>query len=154
MCVYNAAVTAYRGVVSNINNRLLFYRIRALLFRFKCAVTQNDLAEYRLALCEFAPLVTLSLTSFVCVGAINVHKSIVFQLALSGERLSRLICFKCALTKLELCQKLELSEIEGKVFVRSLGFASVAFQLKSSAYDCVFRAVYNRLNFAIRVLLC
>ncbi|AUG91352.1 Aerobic cobaltochelatase subunit CobN [Candidatus Hodgkinia cicadicola] len=152
--MYNAAVTAYRGVVSNISNRLLFYRIRALLFRFKCAVTQNDLIEYRLALCEFAPLVTLSLTSFVCVGAIDAHKSIVFQLALSGERLSRLICFKCALTKLELCQKLELSEIEGRVFVRSLGFASVAFNLKSSAYGCVFRAVYNRLNFAIRVLLC
>lgn len=154
MCVYNAAVTAYRGVVSSVNNRLLFYRVRALLFRFKCEFTQNDLIEYGLALCEFAPLVTLSLTSFVCVGAVNVHKSIVFQLALSGERLSKLICSECALTKLELCQKLELSEIEGKVFVRSLGFASVALNLKSGVYNCLFRAVYNRLNFVIRVLLC
>ncbi|XXN13669.1 MAG: cobaltochelatase subunit CobN [Candidatus Hodgkinia cicadicola] len=154
VCVYNAAVIAYRGVVSNINNRLLFYRIRALLFRFKCELTQNDLIEYELVLCEFAPLITLSLTSFACGGAVNVYKSIVFQLALSGERLSRLICSKCALTKLELCQKLQLSEIEGKVFVRSLGFASVALNLKNSVYNCLFRAVYNRLNFVIRVLLC
>nr|AIT41435.1 Aerobic cobaltochelatase subunit CobN [Candidatus Hodgkinia cicadicola] len=154
LCVYNAAVTVYRGVVASINNRILFYRIRALLFRFKCESTQNDLIEYRLALCEFVPLVTLSLTSFVCIGAINVHKSVVLQLALSGERLFKLICFKCALTKLELCQKLELSEIEGKVFIRALGFASVALDLKTGAYSCLFRAVYNRLNFVIKVLLC
>lgn len=154
MCVYNAAVAAYCGVVSSINNRLLFYRVRALLFRFKCAVTQTDLIEYRLALREFVPLVTLSLTSFACAGAVNAHKSIVFQFALSVERLSRLIRSKRALTKLELCQKLELSEIEGKVFVRSLGFASVTLNLKSSAYSRLFRAVHNRLNFVIRVLLC
>ncbi len=154
LCVYNAAVAVYRGVVASINNRVLFYRIRALLFRFKCEPAQNDLIEYRLALCEFVPLVTLSLTSFVCIGAVNVHKSIVFQLALSGERLFKLICFKCALTKLELCQKLELSEIEGKVFIRALGFASVALDLKNGAYNCLFRAVCNRLNFVIKVLLC
>ncbi len=154
ICAYSAAAVTCRGVVLSACSKLLFYRVRALLFGFSSAVSQNDLVEYALALDKFVPLATLSLTSFASADAVGVHKSIVLQLAVSNERLSKLIRERRALTKLELCQKLKLSEVEGKVFVRAIGFASVTLDFKHNVYARTFETVHNRLNFVVKVLLC
>ncbi|XXM93367.1 MAG: cobaltochelatase subunit CobN [Candidatus Hodgkinia cicadicola] len=153
VCAYNSCAGIWCDAISSVCNRLMFYRVRALLFCVKTVSAQADLAEYKLALCEFAPLVVISLTSFVCVNAIKAHKSAVFQLAMSCERLSKLICLSCGLTKSELCKQLKLPEMEGKVFVRALGFAAIKLDLSCGVYARVFRPVFNRLNFIIKALL-
>ncbi|XXM90213.1 cobaltochelatase subunit CobN [Candidatus Hodgkinia cicadicola] len=153
VCAYGAGVAVYCELVLGVCSRLLFYRIRALLFCVNSMSSQSGISNYELALCGYVPVAVVGLTSFACARMVDVHNSVVFQLAVSSERLRNLVRLKCALSSVELCQKLSLPETEGKVFVRAFGFACVSISYKCGVYTRVFKTIFNRLNFAIRVLL-
>ncbi|XXN13840.1 MAG: cobaltochelatase subunit CobN [Candidatus Hodgkinia cicadicola] len=154
ICAYNISTIAYQQIIADICNKLLLYRIRSLQLYVRSTCAKNELAKYKLVMNALVPFAVISLTSFANTIGIDFHRAIVFQLATSRERLSMLIGSDCGLTQSELCSKQILPEIEGKVFTRAVGFASVKFSLKSGAYVRAFTAICNRLNFVIGMLLC
>ncbi|XXN19792.1 MAG: cobaltochelatase subunit CobN [Candidatus Hodgkinia cicadicola] len=150
VCLYDVSSTVCCRHILSLCNKLLFFRVRPLPFCVKSV--SGDLTDLQLALSGFAPVVMVSLTSFACIDAISVYKPVVLQLATSCNRLSKLISLDCGLSNFELCQKLSLPELEGKVFVKAIGFANVSFDCKSSCYVRAFKVISNRLNFSVVML--
>ncbi|ATY93501.1 Aerobic cobaltochelatase subunit CobN [Candidatus Hodgkinia cicadicola] len=151
ICLYSVSNLICCGLVLDLCNKLLFFKVRALPFCVKSV--SKDLAKLRLALNNFLPLVMVSLTSFACADATGAYKSVSLQLAVSRNNLFKQIILNRSLSSTELCQKLSLPETEGKVFVRVIGFAKINFDYKCACYFHTFGIINNRLNFTIIVLL-
>ncbi|XXM93766.1 cobaltochelatase subunit CobN [Candidatus Hodgkinia cicadicola] len=148
---HNTNLSSCRKLVASLQDKLLFCRLKPLAVWTKASVLDSLLA-YRSVTFEHEPAAVASLTYFCCFGAVRHHKSVVFQLAASSEPLSELIASQFGMSKLEAVYKVCLPEAEGKVFLRTVGFAGVRFNTKCGAYVQVFKAIANRMNFVVKAL--
>ncbi len=151
ICAHKTNLANCQSLIASLQAKLLFCKLKPLVVWTKASALDSLLA-YHSVVFEHEPAAVASLTYFCCFGAVRIHKSVVFQLATSSEPLSELMASQLGMSKLEAVYKVCLPEAEGKVFLRTVGFAAVRFNTKCGAYVQVFKAIENRMNFVVKAL--
>ncbi len=131
-------------VVSYVFRKILFRRLRPIVFVIKTSCHVNVMLRYMLFLKRYVCHVMLSFVCFCNLKLVNVYNVVVLQLVISNLNLKQLIKVDTGLSQRECWYKIILPEMEGKQLVDIVAF---------NYFDEVV-LLKRRVNSVVLKLLC